>query len=869
MSAPRLPRVLVWALRRAAGPMADEVEGDLHELMHRWSSGGSAVTAWLRGVGTALRMIPRLSVGRAVEALRHGGPSGWSLDGKLAVRLIWRHPGLSVISVVALAATMALATSLFTLTTAVLYSDLPVEDGDRIVIVDLRDETTRRTLYPTWGEYRAWTEGATTMEHVGAFRVSRLNLGRDDIPVQAVPGAWVTPSLFRFNPTVPLAGTLFTEAMVAETPNVVLLGEDVWTAQFGGDPDVVGQYVEVNGAEHRIVGVLPESWRFPADESLWVPFVRPAGATEEDHFPGAHLIGRIGPGESLDRATAEAAARIGRATPLPDRIPAVTVRPFARGFSDPAEVPLFWTAVGALVLLVLVAAANVANLVLARTEARRSELAVRSALGASRSRIVGQLFIEAFALTGLAAVLAVTLSTWGLEWMASVVQGLPYYIDLSPDPFVWAFAIGLAGLAAVFAGVVPALRTTRQGMADGVRGTRAIGFGRVSQAVIVAEIALSVALLGSAFALGQSFMGYTRGSVVELDDEGIVTATLYTPWEGDIAEQEDISDFDARLRASVRRQLERELGVPVGFTLDLPGTEAQSSRIEIAGENTLHSVRGVSVDDGFFDVVEVEASPGRVFERADFLEGASPALLVNEPFVDDVLGGRNAVGRTLRFHYGDGTQSGWAEVVGVVPDLGMNPGDPKAGAAVYRRLSGSNHLSIMARADGVDPFALVPAMREAAFDFDARVQLRDARLLRDAARDQRALLTGFGSALFVMGGMALLLSAAGLYAVISFGIASRTREIGVRVALGADALRIVRTVAFRVSRNLGIGLALGLGLGWAFLQGVGVLEFTIRVNPVIHLGVPAALMAFAGLVSVWRPLKRALAIQPAEALRAE
>jgi predicted permease len=861
--------------------MADEVEGDVHELVHRWSRGGTSDEsgdratsarvglAWLRGVATVSWLIPRLACGRALDSVRRGSAAGWSLDGKLALRLLWRHPGLSLISVFALAATMALATSLFTLTTAALYSDLPVPDGDRIVLVDLRDQQTRRTLYPTWGEYRAFRDGTASMDHVGAFSVSRLNLGREDVPVQAVPGAWITPSLFRFNPVVPLLGSLITEEMVAEDPHVALLGEDVWATMFGRDPDVVGQYVEVNGTEHRIIGVLPDTWRFPADESLWVPLLQPAGATAEDQFPGAHLIGRIAEGSSMDRATAEATSLIRPATPLPDRTPAIAVRPYARGFSDPAEIPLFWTAVSALVLLVLVAAANVANLVLARTEARQSELAVRSALGASRGRIVGQLFVEAFALTGIAAVLAVTLSSSGLRWMTSVVPGLPYYMDLSPRPVVIGFAVVLAGLAAVFAGVVPALRSTSRGMADGVRGTRSVGFGRLSQGVIVAEIALSVALLGGAFALGQSFLGYTRGSVTELADDRIVTATLYTPWEGELAEQGDVGEFDAGLRESVRGELERELGVPVGFTLDLPGTEAQTSRVEIEGENALHVVRGVSVDDGFFDVVDVGASPGRVFDRGDFVEGAAPVLVVNQPFVDDVLEGRNAVGQRLRFHYGDGSQGDWGEVVGVVPDLGMNPGDPMAGAAVYRRMAGSNYTSVLARADGRDPFELVPAMRAAAFAFDARVQLRDPRLLRDAARDQRALLSGLGSALFLMGAMALLLSGAGLYAVISFGIASRTREIGVRVALGADAFRVVRTVAMRVARNLGVGLVVGLGLGWLLLQGVGVLEFTIRVNPLLHLGVPAVLLLLAGLVSVWRPLRRALAIQPAEALRAD
>jgi len=867
-----LPRLVTWLLRIAAGPMADEVEGDLYEWMARWREDSGPVRAWLRGLLIALVLVVRLAVGRLFGAVRGGTfGSGLSLDAKLALRLMWRNPALSLISVVALAITMGLAISLFTVNTASLYSDLPVPDGDRIVVLDLRDRVTRERLIPTYGEYRAWAEGTTTMDHAGGYSVSRLNVGREDVPVQATSGAWVTPSIFQFNPTIPLIGTLFTDEMVAENPDVVLLGEEVWRARFGGDPAVLGSLVDVNGTAHEIVGVIPDSWKFPSDEDVWVPLLIPVGAQPDDQHPDMRLVGRLAEGVSAARATAESDALIRGGSSMADRETSVVVRGYARGFTDPAEIPLFWGAVSAMVMLVLVAAANVANLVLARTEARRSELSVRSALGASRRRIIGQLFIEALALTAVAAVIAVTLSNWGLSWMETLVPGLPYYMDLSPSPVVIGFAAGLAGMAAVLAGVVPGLRSTRGGMAEGVRSSRNVGFGRFSQFVIVAEIAVSVALLGTAFAVGQSFVGYTRGSVTQLADEEILTATLYTPWEGDIVEEFEIEEFSSRLQQGIRDQLSRTPGVRAGFTLDLPGTEAQTSQVEIegAGEGQVHPVRGVSVDDGFFEVVNVRADPGRVFQPSDFQEGAARAFLVNQPFVDEIMEGRNVLGQRLRFHYGDGTQSEWGEVIGVVPDLGMNPGDPTAAAAVYRAMPGTNYSRVVVRGAGVDPFTLVPALREAAFEVDPRSQIRDPRLLRDAARDERALLSGLGAGFFLLGAMALLLSSAGVYAVISFGVSSRTREIGVRVALGADTRRVIQSIGARVARNLMVGLLIGVAIGWGMLQAVGMLELTIRVNPIVHLGAPALLLMLSGLLAVWKPLSRALAIQPAEALRSE
>lgn len=873
MSRLELPRVVSALLRRAAPGMAEEIEGDLLEMAHGWAEEMGPARARRRAARLALRMIPGLAVARLRDDLVGPAWAGLSLDARLAGRLLVRHPGLTGIAVVALTVTMALATTLFTVTSEVLNAELPVPDGHRVVGVSLVEARSGRQMIPTWGEYRNLREGATTLDRVGGYSVSRLNVGRPDGPVQALPGAWVTPSVFGMVPTVALHGSVFTDAMVARDPGVVLLGERAWRDHFGGDPDIVGASVEVNGEPHRVVGVLPETWRFPGDEDLWVPLVRPAGAGPLDAHPGMQILGRLAEGERPERATSEASALITPATPLPDRNPQVTVLPFARTFTDGDEVPLMWALVGAMVLLVLVAAANVSNLVLARTEARRTELAVRSALGASRLRIVGQLFVEALAMTGVAAVLALLLARWALSWVETQITGVPYYVELAPQPRVFAFAVILAGLAATLAGVVPALRATRGGRARSVRGTAGTSFGRFSRSVIVAEIALSVAMLGTAFALGEAFLGYTRGSDTPLDDRQILTAVLYTPWQGELEDQA-MGPFMARLQEGLRTELAAQ-GVRVAFTRTLPGTSAPRAVLEVEGESELRGVGVASVDQGFFEVLEVTPVQGRGLDARDFEEGAPARVLVNEPFVAEHLGGRNALGRRVRILRDSDTQDPWAEVVGVVPDLGMNPGDPEERAAVYRVMPASNYLTVMARGDGPDPLALVPALRTAAARVDPRVQVRSPALLKDAARDTRIILSIVGGSLLLMGAMAALLSAAGLYAVISFGVARRTREIGVRVALGASAGRVVSVIGNRMGRAMALGVVLGLGVGWVMLGvatglvGPGLFDFMVRPRPVLHLGGPALLMLGAGVASVWSPLRRALAVEPAEALRVE
>lgn len=334
-----------------------------------------------------------------------------------------------------------------------------------------------------------------------------------------------------------------------------------------------------------------------------------------------------------------------------------------------------------------------------------------------------------------------------------------------------------------------------------------------------------------------------------------------------------ISDFARRLRGGLRERLEEQLGVgSVGLTTDLPGTEPGRSRVEVEGVAEVRNVLETAVDPGFFSVLDVDAVAGRGFTEADLDPEAPDALLVNDPFVEQILGGRNALGRRIRFHYPDGDIGVWGTIVGVVPDLNMNPGDPRSGAVVYRTLPGTNYLRVMVRAGAVgrsDPLEVMPLLREAALSVDPRLQVRDGRMLKDAARDQRALLSGVGSALFGLGAMALLLSSAGLYAILSFGVARRTREIGVRIALGASVRRIVLSVGLRVGRSLLLGVVLGVAVGLAMLRAMAVLPFTIRVEPLLHLGGPSLLLVAVAVAAMGRPLRRAIAIRPADALRAD
>ena len=388
--------------------------------------------------------------------------------------------------------------------------------------------------------------------------------------------------------------------------------------------------------------------------------------------------------------------------------------------------------------------------------------------------------------------------------------------------------------------------------------------------MIVAELALTVGLLAGAIAMGRGLIGYQGGSY-GLPEEEVLTATVRfvpPPAASDedglrILEQELL-----RLQDAIRTGLAPDRGVrQIGFSGSLPGdgnTGIQS--IEIDGIDGLHSARAMRADRAFYEALDVQPTGGQLLE--DPVGGSTVRqVMVNQPFVDRLLSGRNAIGRQMRYVYGS-EASNWYEIVGVIPDIGMSPGDPANSPAVHSALGASNYLKVSIRTDG-DPQALADPLRVAVSRFDDSAILEDVQLLSRSGWEARALLQGLGGSLLLLGLMALLLSAAGLHAVLSFAVSRRTREIGVRVALGASPSNVLRDILPTTVIQVGIGATLGVLIGFGTLEFTKVLPISVPQSPVLHLLAPAALLIAGTLAAALRPVLRALAIRPAEALRQE
>lgn len=800
---------------------------------------------------------------------------------KLGLRLMRRQPILSLTAILTLAVGIGLATVGFAVVDSVTNGILPLPDGDRFVrirawtvpagraapIDPARSEALRG------GDPRGGDTGS--FEHVGAFAGGQINLIETSGLVEPVRGNWITPSSFARLPYVPIRGRTLIEADAESgAPPVVVLRDSLWQRRFAGRDDIIGTEVDLGGIRRTVVGVLDDDAGFPAGGDVWIPLgERALGAGPVEERVDHQLFGILRDGVALATAEAEVAAleappAAGDGTATELRVTPFTEPPRGFGVLAPALVTV-------LVLVLVVIASNVANLILARTASRGSELAVRSALGASRGRIVGQLTLEVGLLAAVAAGIAMVAGRWVIRKMDVLLTEGPFWIELGLTARTVAFVVAISVLVSLIGGVVPALRSTRRQLGAALhrddRGTGILGLGRLGSAMMVIEVALSVALLASALMVARGYVNHVTRDL-DLPDDRVLTARIQLEEAPKIAP------------ATLASRLRDALGAlddvsAVGVTRNLPRHDAPARQVVVAPEagepeRAPLTMPVAVVGPGFLEAIGARAMAGRLPRALDVAEHALPVAIVNEPFVARALNGGNAIGRRLRVVRDDDPRSApaWREIVGVVPDLGLSSSDPARAAGIYlpydEALPGRFDIAI--RRDAGDPLTLAGALRRQVVDLDASVIVRDIQLLGQVNADERAFFAGFGATLTAMGLLTLMLSMAGIYAMISFTVVRRTREIGIRMALGASRGSVLKTIALTSGTLVLAGTAIGSVLavfGVRFQDAIFVTRLPTEVSAVL----PAVVVLFAGagLAACWLPARRALNIRPAEALRAD
>jgi predicted permease len=825
------------------------------------------------------------------------------LDFKLGFRMLVKYPGLTIVGGLAMAFAIWVGAGTFEFVTQVLHPTLPLPQGDRIVALRNWDLARSRVEPHALHDLATWRDELRSVRELGAFMGTRRNLITGDGRGEPIGVVEISASAFRVTRVPPLLGrSLVAADEQPGAPAVVVLGYDAWQRRFAGDSAVVGRNVRLGTTVHTVVGVMPDGYGFPASQGvLWTPLRLDAAAYGPGQGPAIQLFGRLAPGIPMDEAQAELAA-LGRraATDSPrthERL-RPEVRPYLHSILD---VPLSLSlAIGssnvALLLLLVLISGNVALLMFARAATREAELVVRTALGASRGRIVMQLFAEALVLGVVAMVLGLAGVSYGLRWGLSVVQneflnGAPipfwFHASLSPSTVVYAGLLTLLG--AVIAGVLPALKVTRGlggRLKAGTAGGGGLRFGGIWTAVIVSQVAVTVAFPVVAF--------FVRRDAVQIqsiraDFPAAEYLSVQLQMDRDprgVAGDTSQAAFRARFRAT-SEELERRLAtdpdvVGVTFADRLPRMYHPHRLIEVddGGAAPLrpewpagYRVSDASVALDYFDVLETPILAGRGFHSGDLAPDAH-SVIVNQSFVHRVLGGRNPIGRRIRYVYAEGDEAPkapeergpWYEIVGVVPDLGMAPDgfDPKVAGLYHARAPGDLYPVEMAVHVRGDRAALEPRLRTLAAAVDPTLRLDQLVPMDELSQSELQFLDFWFRLTVLVSAVAVLLSLAGIYSVMSFTVARRTREIGIRVALGAHPRRVVLEILRRPLVQVALGVVAGAGLMAALSLGpIGAMSFRT-----VGLFVAYALfMLGVCLLACIVPTRRALQVEPTEALR--
>jgi putative ABC transport system permease protein len=818
--------------------------------------------------------------------------SGFSwLDGKLGIRMLFKNPGLTIVGGLGMAVAIAIGAGAFSGLYQFVYPELPLDEGHRIVALEnwnvRHDEEELRSVH----DFAAWKQEMKTVRDVSAYRDVKRNLIAADGTIEPLVLAEISASAFRVARVAPALGRpLLDEDERPGAPPVLVIGHDLWRTRFGGDPRVVGRTVRLGHTVHTIVGVMPDGFAFPVNHGAWLPL----RVTPLDHprgkGPELMVFGRLADGATREQAQAELDA-LGRraAAEFPGTHADLRARvlPYTYPVTGSRDATGWQLAVmqAMISLLLVVVAVNVAILVYARTATRRGEIAVRAALGASRRRIVGQLFVEALVLAAAASAAGLMLARIGLETTIRVAVddpgGAPFWVDASLRPATVLYATGMAVLAAVIAGVLPALGVTGRRMQESLRqlgGGSGLQLGRTWTVLIVAQVAFAVAAIPVTLGLAADELPVDRP---RFEVDRYLAATLSAdpePPPGMDAEtyrRESPARF-ANLQAEVVRRLREEPWVEgAAVATSLPG-EGAWELIRLDGQA---GTRGdpwalvTHVSPEYLDLYDVPVLEGRRLGPGD-ADTAATAVVVNQAFVRRFLGDGNAVGRRVRYDApedpgGPPAPERWYEIVGVVGDFYSNRIDPEGIRPVLfhplvPERFGAASVSVRVRGGSAGDYQA--RVRRLAAAVDPTLGL-DMRPLADIYAGEQTVMRLMFAVLVIIILSVLLLCAAGIYALMSFTVSQRRKEIGIRAALGADPRRLLRSIFSRSARQLGMGLALGLAaagaIDWA-MDG----EALYGRGPVL-LPLVCLLMLATGLLATLGPARRGLRIQPMEALREE
>jgi putative ABC transport system permease protein len=806
-------------------------------------------------------------------------------DLRHALRSLARRPGFTAAALLTLGLGIGANSTVFSMVNAILIRPLPLgEHGDRVVTL----HSTHRTQPEDWDHSPLSNDDledlratSSSLEDVAAH-VDRSFTVLAGGEAERLRGGSVTPNLFPLLGLHPALGRHFREEDAQDFGHeaVVLLSHHLFERRFGGDPAIVGKSVVLNGRALTVIGVMPVGIRFPQRDELWVPY-RPSSEPERRPRRAQRFLfgyGLLRPGTTLTQAQGELhliAARLAEQHPDSNRGWGIRAMSFRDAVVDRGMRSVSAALLGAVAAVLLIGCANLANLILARGVGRQRELAVRSALGASRHRLVGQMLGETLVLCALGGALGLMLGAWGSELMvASWPEELPYWVQTDLDWRVVAFTAGVATLAALVSGLLPALRSSRPDLVialrDGARSSAGPGHHRLQSALVVGQIALSLALLAGANLMVRSFLRLQEAPSGMLE-EGLLTLRFYIA--GDAYDRPEA-------RAELLRRLEERLQAAPGIA---KAAVASSIPTDDGGHPVQLAIDGRPLPAGeepgailivaspsVFDTLGASLVEGRTFESAEHTSPQADVAIINQRlarrfFPEGALGGR--VGLV------DQSATRWVRIVGVAPDLQFEEFGEDTAQSLYNvyipyasRPYRTMALFVRTR---TTPQAQADAVRRVFRDVDPGLATWDVRSMEEVRAFTTFEQRFFGKVMGAFAGQALLLACLGVYGVLAYGVSRRTHEIGVRLALGARPLDVIRLVLRQGAKMAAAGVAAGLLLAVALGRLIQGILFGVSFWEPLPLFATAALLVGVVLLASLLPARRAAAVDPMAALRAE
>ncbi len=803
---------------------------------------------------------------------------------KYAARMLVKDPWFTLVAALALGLGIGVNSTVFTFVNAVLLRGLPFTNPDEIVHISGRNTADGGTMpisYPDFVDFRAQAKSFTGL---AAYQGMTMNVSDTDHAPERASGVRLSANAFGLLGEHPIRGRDFRagEDRKGAEP-VALLGYGLWKTRYGGDPAVVGRTIKINEVAHTVIGIMPEGNRFPTNSDLWTTLI-PEGDLEKRQMRRIMLFGRLAPGVTVKQAQTEVS---GIATQLEQQYSDTnkTVGAEVMTFNDrfnggPIRV-VFLAMMGAVGFVLLIACANVANLLLARSARRSREIALRIALGASRARVIRQLLVESTLLAFLGGIIGLGLSLIGVKLFDMAVSdvGKPYWIKFTMDATVFAFLVGVCFATGIIFGLVPALQVSKTNLNEILKESgRGNAGGRrarwLASTMVVVELTLTIVLLTGAGLMIRSFLKlYAMDIGVDIHHMLSMRMTL----------ADKKYPTPEQRRVFYEAMLSRLAALPgvaaASITSAPPAAGAGSQAMEIEGRpaadpKKLPQVTTMLVSEAYFDALGVTMREGRPLRTGDGNKG-SEGVVINARLASQYFPGEDPLGKRIRLKVDDrlnvNTEQPWLTIVGVAPNVrqrSMQDVDPDAIAYTSYRPQPTLGTAILIRTHG-DPAALIPAVRKAVQETDPDQPVFNVHTMEEVLAETRWPYRVFGSLFTIFACIALLLSAVGIYAVTAYSVTQRTQEIGVRMALGAQASQ----VSWLILRQGLVQLAMGLTLGTAGALAAGPVlrALLVQINPrdPATLGAIAVVFTVVTVVACLIPARRATRLDPLAALRVE